>query len=128
MVLAIDDDPESIEVIQGYLNRDGFQVYAAFSGREGLLRARELSPSVIVLDIFMPGMDGWGVLEALKSDPDLKNIPVIILSMAEHGGIAKDLGAFASLSKPVSRRTLVGVVQSAYLQGAQASPPVLQEA
>ncbi|MCQ3930405.1 MAG: hypothetical protein DPW16_08080 [Chloroflexi bacterium] len=128
LVLAIDDDPESIEVIQGYLSRDGFQVYAAFSGREGLLRARELNPSVIVLDIFMPGMDGWGVLETLKSDPDLKNTPVIILSMAEHGGIAKDLGAFASLSKPVSRRTLVSVVQSAYLQGAQASPPVLQEA
>lgn len=128
LVLAIDDDPESIEVIQGYLSRDGFQVYAAFSGREGLLRARELNPSVIVLDIFMPGMDGWGVLETLKSDPDLKNIAVIILSMAEHGGIAKDLGAFASLSKPVSRRTLVSVVQSAYLQGAQVSSPLLQEA
>ncbi|MBI5929398.1 MAG: hypothetical protein HY862_08825, partial [Chloroflexi bacterium] len=55
-VLVIDDDPESIEVIQGYLSRDGFQVYAAFSGREGLLRARELKPTVITLDIFMPGM------------------------------------------------------------------------
>ncbi len=132
LVLAIDDDPESIEVIQGYLSRDGFQVYAAFSGREGLLRARELKPSVITLDIFMPGMDGWGVLESLKADPELKNIPVIILSMAEHGSIPKDLGAFASLNKPVSRRTLVGAVQSAYLQNEQMSPPasspMLQEA
>ncbi len=128
LVLAIDDDPESIEVIQGYLGRDGFQVYAAFSGREGLLRAHELKPSVITLDVFMPGMDGWGVLEALKSDPDLKHVPVIILSMAEHGSIPKDLGAFASLNKPVSRRTLLSVVQSAYLHGEQAPSPLLQEA
>ncbi|MBI5930416.1 MAG: response regulator, partial [Chloroflexi bacterium] len=84
--------------------------------------------------IFMPGMDGWAVLETLKADPDLKNIPVIVLSMAEHGNLAKDLGAFAALSKPVSRRTLVSAVQSAYLHWRDAGqtpspekPPVLQE-
>jgi signal transduction histidine kinase/CheY-like chemotaxis protein len=116
LVLVIDDDPEAIEVIQGYLNRDGYQAYAAFSGREGLLRARELNPSVITLDIVMPGMDGWAVLEVLKTDPDLKSIPVIILSMAEQQDLAKELGCFACLAKPVSRRALAAVVQSAYLQ------------
>ena len=73
--------------------------------------ARELRPAVITLDVLMPGMDGWQVLAALKADPDLALIPVIILTMLDDRDLGYALGASAFLTKPVDRERLIAVLK-----------------
>ena len=73
----IDDDPSVGDLMTRVLAREGFRVELATSGEMGLRRARVARPDVITLDVMMPGMDGWSVLSALKSDPELADIPVI---------------------------------------------------
>ena len=74
-MLVIDDDPAVRDIVQRFLVREGFRVALAAGGEEGLRLARELRPDVITLDVVMPGLDGWGVLSALKADPDLQTSP-----------------------------------------------------
>lgn len=112
LILAIDDDIETIEVIQDYLHSEGYRVYGALSGREGLLRAHELQPNIITLDIIMPVMDGWAVLEALKNDPRLHVIPVVIISITEQYILSQQMGAVATLTKPITKRTLLNTFRA----------------
>ena len=79
------------------------KVTVAGSGEEGLARARELRPDVITLDVAMPRMDGWSVLSALKADPDLVEIPVIMLTMVDNKSMGYALGAADYMMKPVNR-------------------------
>jgi len=105
-ILVIDDDPEACEIIRRYLNKDGFNVAVATSGKRGLQLAREFQPAVITLDVMMPEMDGWSVLRALKADPQLNRIPVIMLSMVDDRTRGYSLGAVDYLTKPVDRDLL----------------------
>ncbi|UCG71253.1 MAG: response regulator [Chromatiales bacterium] len=105
-ILIIDDDPEACEIIGRYLKKDGFAVATAFSGEQGLQLAHELRPTAITLDVMMPEMDGWSVLRALKADPDLREIPVIMLSMIDDRTRGYSLGAVDYLTKPVDREQL----------------------
>jgi CheY-like chemotaxis protein len=84
---------------------------AARSGEEGIRLARELRPAVITLDVLMPGMDGWAVLTALKADPDLSDISVIVLSIVDEKQIGYALGAADYLTKPVDWERLAAVLQ-----------------
>jgi len=83
-VLVIDDAPEARDIVERFLRKDGFEVATACSGEEGLRLAHQLKPAAITLDVMMPYMDGWSVLRALKADPALQDVPVIVLT-------AKDL-------------------------------------
>jgi PAS domain S-box-containing protein len=105
-ILVIDDDPEASEIIGHFLARDGFNVVTARSGSEGLQLAHEILPAAITLDVLMPEMDGWSVLRALKADPHLCNIPVIMLTMVDDKTRGYTLGATDYLSKPVDRDLL----------------------
>jgi len=105
-ILVIDDDPEACEIIQRNLVKDGFNVVTATSGEQGLHFAHELQPVAITLDVMMPSMDGWSVLRALKADPVLRNIPVIMLSMIDDRKRGYSLGAVDYLTKPVDREHL----------------------
>ena len=105
-VLVIDDDPEACEIIERYLLKDGYSVATAASGEQGLRLAHELQPAVITLDVMMPEMDGWSVLRALKADPVLRKIPVIMLSMIDDRTRGYSLGAVDYLTKPVDRELL----------------------
>jgi CheY-like chemotaxis protein len=105
-ILVIDDDPEAGELIERNLVKDGFNVTKATSGEQGLRLARELMPVAITLDVMMPGMDGWSVLRALKADPVLCDIPVIMLTMLEDRTRGYSLGAVDYLTKPVGREEL----------------------
>lgn len=106
LVLVIDDDPATGELVRRQLARHGYQVETAANGEVGLELARRLNPDVITLDVMMPGMDGWAVLEALKADPALAPIPVVMMSMLENRELAAALGAADSLPKPVQRSQL----------------------
>ena len=76
VVLVIDDDPATRDLLGRFLGGEGFRVISAASGDEGLRLARACRPDVITLDVLMPGMDGWAVLTSLKADADLADIPV----------------------------------------------------
>ncbi len=105
-VLVIDDDPTTGELVQRHLLRQGYCVEIAGNGEQGLAMARTLKPDAITLDVMMPRMDGWAVLEALKADPELATIPVVMMSMLENRQLASSLGAADSLPKPVQRSEL----------------------
>jgi CheY-like chemotaxis protein len=105
-VLVIDDDPTVRDLMRRYLSREGFDVVTATGGREGLEFARELRPSVITLDVFMPDMDGWSVLQSLKQDADLRRIPVIMMTISDEKQKGMTLGASGYLTKPVDRAQL----------------------
>jgi signal transduction histidine kinase/DNA-binding response OmpR family regulator len=79
-VVAIDDDPLAIELVRASLEPEGWTVLAAATGQEGLALIRERQPSAVLLDLLMPGMDGFEVVEALRADPDTKSVPVVILT------------------------------------------------
>jgi len=110
-VLVIDDDPASREVLSQFLARKGFRVEIAASGEEGLALARKLRPLAITLDVVMPGMDGWSVLGALKADPDLADIPVIMLTIVDARNKGFRLGAADYLVKPVDPGRLTAVLR-----------------
>ena len=94
----------------GRLQRYGFRIEGAFSGEEGLRLARKIHPQAITLDVMMPGMDGWAVLAALKSDPELADIPVIMLTIVDNRNLGYALGAADYLTKPIDRERLAAVL------------------
>jgi GAF domain-containing protein/DNA-binding response OmpR family regulator len=110
-VLVIDDEAAVRDLMQRFLGKEGFRVVAAASGEEGLRWARELRPDAITLDVMMPGMDGWAVLSALKADPDVAEIPVIMLTIVDDRNLGYALGASDYLTKPIDRERLVTVLK-----------------
>jgi signal transduction histidine kinase/CheY-like chemotaxis protein len=109
-VLVIDDDPVARDLLRRLLGKEGLQVATAGGGAEGLRLARLLRPTAITLDILMPDMDGWTVLAALKADPDLTDIPVILLTITDNPNRGFALGAADYLSKPFDRKALLTVL------------------
>ncbi|MEQ1885955.1 MAG: response regulator [Bryobacteraceae bacterium] len=110
LVLVIDDDPVSINILRRTLTKDGYRVEQALSGPEGLQLARQLRPDAITLDVMMPGMDGWEVLTRLKSDTELAEIPVILLSLLDDRKNGFALGATECLTKPFDKDRLLSVL------------------
>jgi len=110
-VLIIDDDPAVPDMLGRMLAKDGVRTVSASTGDEGLRLARELKPSVITLDVLMPGKDGWAVLRELKEDPELASIPVIMITMVDEKGMGGALGAADYLIKPVECDRLVALVR-----------------
>jgi len=110
LVLIIDDEPLVRELLQNYIAKLGYHVATASNGTEGIKLAKQIQPQIITLDVMMPGMDGWMVLSALKKDPDLSNIPVVMISLIEDKSIGYSLGATEYLSKPINRNELSRVL------------------
>lgn len=109
-ILLIDDEPFNHQLMKRYLANEGWKLAFATSGQEGLQLAKKLRPKVICLDILMPSMDGWNVLSAIKSDPELQSIPVVIWSMTNDNQLGYALGASEFLTKPVNREQLIHVM------------------
>ena len=101
LVLVIDDDADQRALMTKFLHREGFKVRTAGDGETGLAMARELKPRAILLDVMMPGVDGWSVLSALKADAALDAIPVIMVTFVEQRALAASLGAADYVMKPV---------------------------
>lgn len=110
-VLIIDDDSQARELLCRHLSKDGYQIIQSASGSEALAIAREQMPDVITLDILMPEVDGWTVLSQLKADPELSNIPVVIVSMIEDRQRGFSLGAADYLTKPIAPNELLRVIK-----------------
>ncbi len=110
IVLVIDDDLIVRELLKNYLSKLGYSVATASDGTEGLKLAHKLRPNAILLDVKMPGMDGWNVLSKLKADSLLTDIPVIMTSIEDNRNMGYALGATDYLIKPVSRQQLAGIL------------------
>jgi len=109
-ILVIDDDATVRELLYRTLNSEGFNVTVAESGKIGLGIARENKPDVITLDVMMSEMDGWQVLSELKADPDLQDIPVIMLTMVDNRRRGFALGAADYMTKPIDRKHLLNLL------------------
>lgn len=110
-VLVIDDEETVRDLMRRFLTREGFEVVTAADGTEGLALARDLRPAVITLDVLMPGLDGWSVLQELKGDPILADTPVVMLTIVEEKNQGYALGAADYMVKPIDRdrlRALLG--------------------
>jgi CheY-like chemotaxis protein len=112
-ILVIDDDESVLDLTERFLTRKGFKVVTANNGHEGLRLARELHPAAITLDVLMPQLDGWTVLAAIKGDPELADIPVILMTIIDDRTRGYALGATEYLIKPVNREKLTGVLRAA---------------
>lgn len=111
LILAVDDNQQVISLYERYLAGHGYQVIAVTDPYQALERARQLHPAAITLDIMMPGQDGWQVLEALKSDPETQDIPVIICTILENQAKGFSLGAADYLIKPILEEELVSAMR-----------------
>ena len=110
-VLVVDDDMATCDMLQRTFKEDGYRVAVAMTAAEALRLACELKPDVITLDVLMPGRDGWSLLQDLKADPALMQIPVIMLTMVDDKGMGYSLGAAEYLTKPVDRAQLLQVLR-----------------
>jgi signal transduction histidine kinase/DNA-binding response OmpR family regulator len=110
-VLVIDDDPAARDLIGRFLVAEGFGVRTATSGEDGLRLAREEPPDLITLDVVMPQMDGWSVLQQLKAEPALAEIPVILVTITDDRNLGYALGAAEYLTKPVDWDQLGAVLR-----------------
>lgn len=91
IVVCIEDEPEMIDLIRLILGREEFELVGAVGGREGLDTVRRIKPDLVLLDLMMPDIDGWEVYQQMKADPELKGIPVIVVT-AKAQSIDKVLG------------------------------------
>ena len=110
LVLVIDDDADQRALMTRFLHREGFRARTAGDGEAGLDLARALKPRAILLDVMMPGIDGWSVLSALKADPELRDIPVVMVTFVDQRGMAQALGAADYVLKPVRWERFKAVV------------------
>jgi signal transduction histidine kinase/ActR/RegA family two-component response regulator len=110
-MLVIDDDPAVCDLMERICGGEGYRVTTARSGEEGLRLARQARPDIILLDVLMPGMDGWAVLENLKGDPALAAVPVVMVTISDEREKGLSLGASDYLVKPVDRERLSGVLE-----------------
>ena len=115
-ILVVDDEPDMVTYISTFLEDEGYAVLSAQDGPEGLAKARAESPDLITLDINMPGMSGVEVLTTLRRDPDLAQIPVIIITgvngfreLTDHRGVRPPEGF---LQKPIDLPVLISTVQN----------------
>ena len=109
-ILAVDDEPDALELIEFNLKAAGFEVVMACDGREALQKAHKISPSLILLDVMLPELDGMEVCKSLKRDPETAPIPIIMLTAraAELDRVlGLELGADDYVAKPFTPRELV---------------------
>jgi CheY-like chemotaxis protein len=113
-ILIIDDDKWIAMSTSMVLEEEGFEVHSSLGGLDGLEKARKLAPKVILLDIMMPGMDGWETLDRLRADPQTREIPVVVFTAREQAlgrRRATANGAEEYLQKPFRPATLVKILK-----------------
>jgi len=130
-ILVIDDEPELVKLLDYNLTRAGYLVLSAKDGENGLAAARKHSPDAIILDVMMPGLDGWEVCKRLRTDPSTSAIPILMLTAkAEEGDrvLGLELGADDYVTKPFGVRELLARVKALLRRSeiATASPEVVK--
>ena len=126
-VLVVDDDPTVLSLLAKTLEKEGYRVISARNGVEALALAREHRPQAITLDVLMPQMDGWRTLKELKADVELRDIPVIMVTILNERGMAIPLGAADFMTKPVDRQRLTAILRDYCADRSSASILVVED-
>jgi CheY-like chemotaxis protein len=124
-VLLVEDVADTREMYADYLRHCGFNVTTATTGAEALDAAREQTPDVILMDVTMPGLDGWTATKLLKNDPSTRNVPVLILTahvFAEHRAKSEEAGADGFIGKPCMPDELAREITAALQRWRTARP------
>lgn len=111
-VLVIDDDVSVSDLVDRTLSTEGFEINVINNASEAVAEAKAWQPDVILLDVMMPGVDGWVVLKEIKEDSELATIPVIMMTVVDNYEIANSLGADGFVVKPINRRKLKRAITS----------------
>jgi two-component system phosphate regulon response regulator PhoB len=114
-LLVIEDEEDILELLTYNLKREGYEVQGAASGEDGLEKARRKRPDLILLDLMLPGLDGLAVCRALKSGPDTRDIPIIMVSAKGEEAdvvVGLELGADDYVTKPFSPRLLLARIRA----------------
>lgn len=112
-ILVVDDEPQVTEIIDAFLTNAGHQVIVENNAESGLKKARNIKPDIILLDIMMPGIDGYSICNDLKNDPGTANIPVVFLTgkdRADDMGRSFKVGGDMFIKKPFSCERLLEIV------------------
>ncbi|MBM3465351.1 MAG: response regulator, partial [Armatimonadetes bacterium] len=118
-ILVVDDEPTIMRVMRHILESEGYTVLEAANGMEALARAREERPDLVLLDVLLPDIDGFEVLERMRRDPQTADLPVVVLSILEAKERSFRLGAQDYFNKPIDRGKLVETVQALLGEGNQ---------
>lgn len=110
-LLIIDDNEGLVDLLLRYFTGYTYQVIVAHSGEEGLRKAEEYPPDAIIMDLMMPGMDGWELLQRLRTRSEMQEIPVIICSVINDPELAYSLGASRFIAKPFNKDVLLAAIQ-----------------
>lgn len=110
LVLIVEDDPRAVELLRVYLTEAAYAVEVARDGRTGLAKAAALHPAAVILDILLPDVDGWEVLQKLKGSPVTERIPVVVVSVVDDAQLGLALGAVDYFVKPVARDSLLAAL------------------
>ena len=127
VVLVVDDDPVARDILCNFLTSEGYEVATASGGEEGLVEARKLRPALITLDVVMPGKDGWSLLQDLKADPELREIPVVMVSIVDDKHKGFSLGVADYMTKPVDRKRLLTLLERYKLNGNGGSVLIVED-
>ena len=106
-ILVIEDDPGAVRLLRTYLEGEGYEVVVATDGDAGIAAARTHAPEAIILDVLLPGIDGWEVLRRLKADTELRDVPVVVVTVVDERNVAMSLGAVDYFLKPVHPEALL---------------------
>ena len=110
IVVLIDDDVAMHDLIRRTLSKIGLKLVGAIDGEKGMQIVREVKPKLLLLDVLMPGRDGWSILKECKSDPELKEMPVVMVSQLSQDVLSQSLGADDYLTKPINRELFLETV------------------
>ncbi|MBI1924959.1 PAS domain S-box protein [Candidatus Poribacteria bacterium] len=124
-ILIAEDDEHASQLLGFYLTEAGYQVEYARDGEEAIAKAAEIQPFAMTLDVMLPKKDGWQVLKALKTSPNLQSIPVIIVSVTEDRQLAFGLGAMDHLVKPIDKEALLASLRSLRFSAQERAPRIL---
>ncbi len=115
LLLIIDDNQGLVELLRHYFTGNTYRVVSVTNGEQGLQMVDQLLPDVILLDLMMPGMDGWEVLQRLRTNSDTQDIPVVICSVINDPELAYSLGASTFVPKPVTKETLLNALRELHI-------------
>jgi CheY-like chemotaxis protein len=112
-ILIVEDEPRNMTLTRDLLKISGYETIEAVDGKQGVEKAKSAKPNLILMDIMMPGMDGYSACREIKADQSTKNIPVVMLTAVGYDlnkKLAKSMGADGYITKPFSRQQLIDAI------------------
>jgi DNA-binding response OmpR family regulator len=130
-ILIVEDVPDILRLLEETLKFKGYRAMTAFNGQEALEKIQQERPALIITDIMMPKLDGFGLVHRLRINPETRNIPVIFLTATyvalEDKAFALNIGATRFIEKPVNFERFLGTIEELLTQGAPVDPPQMSE-